>query len=119
MSIEIPKGAFHFHPGAGFAKKLDRIKRADPPGYARILDVIGRVLENPDDADGKLTGPHRGKWKKYAGRSAYRLIYAWCNECRKANRHLKDECGSCEVVPDDSVVFFDVFHKSDAPRLNY
>ena len=100
-----------------FSDRLNRIKEQDPTGYKRIRKVIDRMLVNPDNADGQMHGAHRGKFKKYVGRGEYRLIYYYCELCRKANRRLADVCEGCEAIPDRSVVFFDVFHKNEKNKL--
>jgi len=102
-----------------FESRLNRIKGDNPNGYERIRKVIEKILVNPDMADGQMHGPHRGKFKKYVGRREYRLIYYYCELCRKFNRRLSDRCDTCESIPDRSVVFFDVFHKNEKDKLNY
>jgi hypothetical protein len=108
-----------YQPTEHFSFRLKKIKGHDPGGYARIRNVIDRILVNPDDADGQMHGAHRGKFKKYVGRREYRLIYYYCELCRKANRRLADVCDQCETIPDGSVIFFDVFHKNEKEKLNY
>ena len=111
--------SFHYHPTPEFAKKLEKLKGEDPASHARLMGVIDRVLANPADSDGKLHGAHRGKLKKYAGKSQYRIVYSWCRACRKANEHLSVNCSFCDAIPDHSVVFFDLFTKADAKKLQY
>jgi len=106
-----------YKPTAEFARKLERIQFDDPPGHARILKVIDRLLENPDDADGTMHGRYRGRLKKYVGRNDYRLIYAWCHLCLKANKKYEAGCQSCEAISDNSVIFFDLYHKGDSTRV--
>jgi len=108
-----------YQPTARFSARLKKIKAYDPPGYKRIRSVIDRMLVNPADADGQMHGAHRGKFKKYVGRREYRLIYYYCELCRKANQRLAEVCESCEIIPDRSVVFFDVFHKNEKEKLDY
>ncbi|NIQ96005.1 MAG: toxin, partial [Desulfuromonadales bacterium] len=79
---------FSYHPTGGFASKLEKIRKQDPPGHSRILRVIDRLLLNPGDADGKMHGVYHGRLKKYVGRRDYRLIYHWCELCRKENRRM-------------------------------
>ena len=110
---------FVYHPTRVFQRKLKSVERADPPGHRRVQLAIERLLRFPDDSDGRMTGPHRGKLKKYAGRSGYRLIYNWCRACRRANQHLHEACEACGTIPDHSVVFLDLFHKSDHVKLGY
>jgi hypothetical protein len=88
-----------------FSKKLDQIKNTDPPGYDRIQKVIERLLAEPDDADGKMHGIYRGRFKKYVGKHDYRIIYYWCELCRKENRRLEKNCEDCQKIPDNSVIF--------------
>jgi len=102
-----------------FELRLDKIRENNPGGYERIRKAIDRILVKPDMADGQMHGPHRGKFKKYVGRREYRLIYYYCELCRKANRRLESVCQDCETIPDQSVIFFDVFHKNEKDKLNY
>jgi hypothetical protein len=60
-----------------------------------------------------MHGPHRGAFKKYVGRREYRIIYYWCELCRKANRRLKEVCERCSAIPDRSVIFLNVYHKNE------
>lgn len=108
---------FSYFPTAGFAAKLSKIEKHDPPGHTRILGVIERLLQNPDDADGWMQGKYHGRLKKYVGRRDYRLIYHWCQKCRKEEKKLEDQCGFCHEVGDNSVIFFDIYHKNEANRL--
>ena len=112
---------FHFAPQRHFIKRLEKVRRADPTGYEHILKVVERLLSEPDDSDGMLTGPHRGKLKKYVGRSGYRLVYNWCVHCHKQQERMRQECAGCgsQEIPENSVVFLDLFHKSEAARLHY
>lgn len=105
---------FTYHPTVCFQNKLTKIQKQDPTGYLRIIKVIRRLLNNPDDADGRMRGIHHGRFKKYVGRRDYRLIYEWCAICRKTSKKLEDRCDKCNEIDDHSVVFFDVFHKNEA-----
>jgi hypothetical protein len=108
-----------YQPTERFSARLNKIKEVDPAGYKRIRNVVDRLLANPEDTDGQMHGAHRGKLKKYVGRQGYRLIYYYCELCRKANQWLEDVCERCETMPDRSVIFFDVFHKNEKEKLNY
>lgn len=108
-----------YQPTEHFLARLENIKGSDSAGYERIRKVMDRILANPDDADGQMHGAHRGKFKKYVGHRDYRLIYYYCELCRKANRWLPDVCEGCKTMPDRSVIFFDVFHKNEKEKLNY
>ncbi|MCG8685618.1 MAG: toxin [Desulfobacterales bacterium] len=104
-------------PTDTFSHKLERIKRSDPPGFKRIRKVIERLLVKPQDADGKMHGIYQGRLKKYVGRRDYRVIYNWCRLCRKENRRMQQDCDNCETIPDNSVIFFDLYHKNDKKKF--
>ena len=106
-----------YQPTDLFRKKLDQIRLMDPPGYKKVQRVIHRLLSDPGIADGKMTGIYNGRLKKYAGRKDYRIIYHWCQLCRKENRRRENECENCPKIPDNSVIFFDLYHKKDKKRL--
>ncbi len=106
-----------YQPTNLFSKKLDQVKFADPPGYRKVQKVIDRLLFAPDNADGKMTGIYNGRLKKYAGRRDYRIIYQWCQLCRKENRKIQNKCENCPEVPDNSVIFFDLYHKKDKKKF--
>lgn len=108
-----------YQPTKHFLNRLSKVRSHDPPGYKRIMAVIGRLLENPVDADGQMHGAHRGTFKKYVGRGEYRLLYYYCALCRKAGRRREEICGECTSIPDNSVIFFDVFHKNEKDKLHY
>ena len=104
-------------PTENFSQKLEKIKRSDPPGFKRIRQVVERLVAEPDDADGKMHGIYQGRLKKYVGRRDYRVIYHWCRLCRKENRRIERACDDCETIPDNSVIFFDLYHKNDKKKF--
>jgi hypothetical protein len=106
-----------YQPTENFSRKLEKVKQSDPPGYKRIRQVVNRLIDKPDDADGKMQGLYHGRYKKYVGRSHYRVIYYWCKICRKENRRLEKECDNCQVIPDNSVIFFDLYHKNEMKKF--
>jgi hypothetical protein len=106
-----------YKPSQAFADKLEDIRKTDLKGYSRIQQVIDRLLVNPGDADGKMHGQYHGRLKKYVGRNDYRVIYYWCEVCRKENKRLESTCEQCESLPDKSVIFFDLYHKKDSKRV--
>lgn len=109
---------FSYFPTPGFSSKLDKIEKHDRPGFGRIMGVIDRLLDNPSDADGWMHGgSQHGRLKKYVGLNDYRLIYHWCEICRKEGKKLAEQCGFCDQVEDNSVIFFDVYHKNEAKRI--
>jgi len=108
---------YSYFPTRPFSAKLTKIEKHDPPGHARILGVIDRLLHNPADADGWMHGEYHGRLKKYVGRREYRLVYHWCELCRKEGKKFEKQCGYCHEVADNSVIFFAVYHKNEANRV--
>jgi len=106
-----------YQPTEHFSQKPQKVKQSDPSGYKRIRQVVERLLVEPDDADGKMHGLYRGRFKKYVGRRDYRIIYYWCKLCQKENRRLDKDCKDCETIPDNSVIFFDLYHKNDMKKF--
>lgn len=101
-----------YYPTDQFADKLSQVQKADPKGYRRIRKTIDRLLANPSISDGKMKGVYHGRLKKYVGRRDYRLIYYWCERCLKENKRLH-----CGPIPNNSVIFFDLYHKKDKKKL--
>jgi mRNA-degrading endonuclease YafQ of YafQ-DinJ toxin-antitoxin module len=106
-----------YTPTEQFSRKLEKVKHSDPSGYKRIRQVMDRLLEVPEDADGKMHGLYNGRFKKYVGRKDYRIIYHWCQLCRKENRRLEKRCDDCHKIPDNSVVFLDLYHKNEMKKV--
>lgn len=106
-----------YEPTELFTEKLESVKLHDPSGFDRIVKVRDRLLTNPNIADGKMHGVFNGRLKKYVGKNGYRIIYYWCMLCRKENRKLDKACDSCEEIPDQSVIFFDLYHKNKSKRI--
>lgn len=101
-----------YYPTDLFETKLDQVQKADPKGYQRIRKTIDRLLVDPSISDGKMKGVYHGRLKKYVGRRDYRLIYYWCERCLKENKRLH-----CGPIPNNSVIFFDLYHKKDKKKL--
>ncbi len=101
----------HYQPTAHFARKLSHLKKVDTDGYRRIQKTISRLLLHPEDADGRMVGLYDGRLKKYVGRGDFRIIYYWCRLCHRENQ--RQHC----LIPDNSVIFFDIYHKKDKKRI--
>ncbi len=74
-------------------------------------------MDNPTEADGKMHGLYNGRLKKYVGRREYRIIYYYCEICRKENHRLENKCDQCGTIPDNSVIFFDLYHKNEMKQF--
>ena len=106
-----------YKPTDLFSRKLEQLASRDPRGHRRVKKVIERLLVKPNDADGKMRGAYDGRLKKYVGRREYRIIYHWCLRCRKENRRIEKACDDCASIPDNSVVFLDLYHKKDMKKV--
>ena len=106
-----------YRPTERFSRRLKEVERQDPQGYQRIRDIIDRLLRHPEEADGKMHGLYQGRFKKYVGRRDYRIIYYWCALCRKENKKQERQCDNCETIPDNSVIFFDLYHKNESKKF--
>jgi hypothetical protein len=107
--------AYAYVASAHFARRLDEARRDDPAGFERIRTVMDRLLEHPESSDGVLHGEARGMHKKYVGRGEYRIAYSACRECRKANLHRAAACPECGTIPENSVVFHELYRKNERP----
>ncbi|HKK98701.1 MAG TPA: toxin [Desulfotignum sp.] len=103
-----------YYPTDLFSSKLLQLQKTDPKGYQRIRKTIDRLLVDPSGADGKMKGVYHGRLKKYVGRRDYRIIYYWCARCLKENRRLH-----CGPIPNNSVIFFDIYHKKDKKKIKH
>lgn len=108
------KSLHHYQPTEHFSKKLFHLRKADPYGYRRIQRTIDRLLVEPGEADGKMIGIYHGRLKKYVGKRDYRIIYYWCVLCHKENKKRQE---NCDIIPDNSVIFFDIYHKKDMKKF--
>lgn len=52
----------------------------------------------------------KGKWKMRVGN--YRMVYAYCEDCIAKGYDRLNQCYDCDSKNDNSIVFFDVFHRS-------
>jgi hypothetical protein len=92
-----------------FRERLARIRRSDKGTAEQIDQVLDRILANPYGWDGLLKGPRAGQCKKKAVNKKYRIIYKFCRLCLKLK---KEKCSDCEL-PDDAVIFRDVFARDE------
>lgn len=97
-----------------FAKDIKRVGRRSAADVKHIKKVVDRILRSPDNHDGGLKGALAGYFKKYVGRSGYRIVYRVCGECRRMGKDKEgpDRCEFCEDTSDDTVVFFRVKKKT-------
>lgn len=120
MRIVLAEHRYEYKETEKFAKSIKKIQRLDQVGFLRIKKIIDRLLDNPKLSDGSLHGDKKGQFKKYVGESGYRLIYTWCEECKRLNFQEKNDCSTyCDLFPQNTIIFMDVFHKQDFRKLGY
>ncbi len=71
-------------------------------------------IEQPHSQIGYL-GDLKGKWKMRV--NDYRLIYAYCQDCKKYKHQSLNSCYGCGTKGDDALIFFDVIHRSNDYEL--
>lgn len=89
-----------------------QIKSIPPSDLKRINLVISRLVNNPDNHDGTLGYDRAGKFKKYVGKSGYRIVYYYCEKCIKLQHEEMMGCENCKDVPENSLILFEIFRRS-------
>jgi len=110
---------FIYYESELFKRNIKKIEKRDPVGFKHIKTVIDRLCNNPEKNDGPMVGNNKGKFKKYVGRSSYRLIFCWCEICHKYKFESLNNCDKCGELPGNTIIFFDIFRKSDHKKLGY
>lgn len=111
--------ANRYLPTELFTKKLTSLEKMNHVGYVRVSKVIDRLLIQPQNSDGIMKGIYDGRLKKYVGKKDFRIIYHWCKQCRQEKMfRVKEKCVGCDEMKDNSVIFFDLYHKSDMKKLH-
>lgn len=95
-----------------FRKHLDKLTKRNSALKERILLKIQEMMNNPYRNSEELTGKFEGKRRIYVGKAGYRLIYSICEDCRKKHYETFNSCLDCQKRDNNSVVFFDVLHRS-------
>ena len=95
-----------------FRKHLDKLTKKNITLKDRILSKIEEMMNNPFRNSEELIGKFKGKRRVYVGKAGYRLIYSICEECREKHYETFNSCLDCQKRNNNSVVFFDVLHRS-------
>ena len=75
---------------------------------SRIEEMKTEKPRNPIEYVADL----KGKWKMRVG--DYRMIYAYCEDCKQKRHERLNQCLDCSAKNDNVIVFFDVLHRSKA-----
>lgn len=98
-----------------FKKHLEKLTKKDALLKSRLLEQVNELTtEHPFSQIGYV-GDLQGKWKMRV--NDYRLIYAYCMDCKKYNYHNLNNCYQCNLKDDNSIIFFDVIHRSNDYEL--
>jgi mRNA-degrading endonuclease RelE of RelBE toxin-antitoxin system len=101
--------------GDDFKKHLDKLTKKDGNLKKRLLERINEMsAEKPLSQIGYI-GELKGKWKMRVG--DYRLIYAYCDDCKKHKHQFLNSCYGCGAKEDNALIFFDVIHRSNDYEL--
>ena len=93
-----------------FKKHLEKLTKRDIALRNRIINQIEEMKIDPFRNSIELTYELKGKRRVKVG--DYRLVYAVCEECRKKGYEKFNNCYDCKSKPANSIIFFDVFHRS-------
>jgi mRNA-degrading endonuclease RelE of RelBE toxin-antitoxin system len=93
-----------------FKKHLEKLTRRDNVLNKRIINQIEDMKNDPYRNSIELSYELKGKRRVKVG--DYRLIYAVCSDCRKKGYVKFNQCYDCKSKDDNTIIFFDVFHRS-------
>lgn len=93
-----------------FSKNFRKLQRKRIPGLDRLKRAIEELRVDPHKNDTWLFHELAGKHKRRVG--DYRIVLAICGECRKLGHTRVNRCTFCEEVGDNTLVLFDVGHRS-------
>jgi mRNA-degrading endonuclease RelE of RelBE toxin-antitoxin system len=94
-----------------FDKHFKKLTKKDNSLRHRILAKIDEMKKELPRNPIEYIGDLKGKWKMRVG--DYRLLYAYCKDCRAKGYERLNECLECKSKDDTSIVYFDVIHRSD------
>jgi len=94
-----------------FKKHFDKLTKKDNMLKKRLTDKIKEMCIAKPEGQTELVGILKGKYRIRVG--DYRLIYAYCEDCKKHNYQIYNKCYECSTKSDDTLVLFDVIHRSN------
>jgi mRNA-degrading endonuclease RelE of RelBE toxin-antitoxin system len=94
-----------------FREPLKKLTKKDEHLKKRLLDQIMEMEKEPPFSQVSLIGDFTGKWKMRVG--DYRLLYAYCQDCKKHKHQSYNNCLDCNTKKDNTLIFFEVFHRSN------
>ena len=76
----------------------------------RLKARIDEMKADKPINDIEYIGDLKGKWKARVG--DYRMPYAYCEDCKLEHYERFNECFGCGSKSNNTIVFFDAFHRS-------
>lgn len=94
-----------------FDKHFKKFAKRDPILEKRVREKI-KEMQNSDPLRNsiELQGDFKGKRRVRIGE--HRLIYEACCDCRGKGYEKFNRCVECKSRTDDSIVYFDILHRS-------
>jgi mRNA-degrading endonuclease RelE of RelBE toxin-antitoxin system len=94
-----------------FDKHFRKLTKKDNNLRQKILAEIDEMKKEPPRHPIEYLYDLKGKWKMKLG--DYRLLYAYCKDCRTKSYERLNRCVGCDSKDDNAIVYFDVIHRSD------
>ena len=93
-----------------FADHFRKLTKKDGNLKERLQSKIEEMKTEKPRNPLEFVADLKGKWKIRVG--DYRILYAYCEDCQQKGYERLNQCLDCGAKSDNSVVFFDVFHRS-------
>lgn len=98
------------HFSDDFDEHFRKLTKKDDSLKQRLKNKIEEMKVEKPKNPVEYIADLKGKWKERVGN--YRMPYAYCEDCRQKGYERLNQCLDCHVKNKNSIVFFDVFHRS-------
>jgi mRNA-degrading endonuclease RelE of RelBE toxin-antitoxin system len=98
-----------------FKKHFEKLTKKDVSLKNRLRECIDEMAVKKPYSQIGYSGDLNGKWKMRVG--DYRLIYVYCEDCRRCCHQVFNDCYRCCDRSGDVLIFFDVIHRSNDYKL--
>lgn len=95
-----------------FVKNFNKLTKKDTLLKKRLEALITEMVQSHPSDHCCLVGEYKGKWRTRLG--DYRIVYAYCKECRANSFVRHNLCYDCGNRDDDALMLFDVVLRSKA-----
>jgi len=93
-----------------FEEQFKKLTKKDATLKKRLSEKIAEMKKEKPSSQVGIVADFRGKCKMRMER--YRLLYAYCQDCREYKHQAYNKCVGCETKDNNALVFFEVFHRS-------